>query len=119
MVVGIVIYKFNINQSEMGEIEPEFENILSEISMVHEGTDIDEVITENDRFRLFYNHTTGMFKKKGRVVKNYIVGRLKDAPYKILSYYHQEVDESQYLIITCFSWKNVKIYEQKTRNNKV
>ncbi len=112
MVIGITILKFDLNQNSMGEIEPEFKKMISELSLSQGDQDFNEIISLNDRFRLFYNHTTGIFMKKGRTVKNFIVGRLKESPYKCLSYYHQEVDESQYLIVGVFERDvEIELYE--------
>ena len=41
-------------------------------------------------------------KNPRQAVKNFFNGRLKETPYKVISYYHQEMDKSQYLIITFF-----------------
>ncbi|WP_371805163.1 hypothetical protein [Candidatus Lokiarchaeum ossiferum] len=112
MVVGIIVYQFKINQDDEGEIEPKFEEIVSELSNFHQDDNLEDLLSNNDKFRLFYNHTTGIMTKKGRQIKNYIVGRLKEAPYKCLSYYHQETDESQYLIINLFERESeVELFE--------
>ncbi|MHA1746636.1 MAG: hypothetical protein ACTSWW_11595, partial [Promethearchaeota archaeon] len=80
---GIVIFQFELNESVLGEIEPEFINILSETPDSIQA-DLDDLISTNDRFRLFFNHTTGMsMKRKGRAIKNFIIGRLKESPFKI------------------------------------
>ena len=45
-------------------------------------------------------------------MKNFFNGRLKETPYKVISYYHQEMDESQYLIITFFKLdEEVELFE--------
>lgn len=112
MVIGIIVYQFKINQDDEGEIEPKFEEIVSELSNFHQDENLEDLLSNNDKFRLFYNHTTGIMTKKGRQIKNYIVGRLKEAPYKCLSYYHQETDESQYLIINLFERESeVELFE--------
>ena len=112
MVIGIIVYQFKINQDEEGEIEPKFERIVSELSNFHQDKNLDKLLSNNDKFRLFYNHTTGIMTRKGRQIKNYIVGRLKEAPCKCLSYYHQETDESQYLIINLFERESeIELFE--------
>jgi hypothetical protein len=109
---GIIIFQFELNESVLGEIEPEFVNILSETPDSLQ-TDLDDLISTNDRFRLFFNHTTGMtMKRRGRSIKNFIIGRLKESPYKILSYYYKTESEAQFLSIALFNKDvEVEVYE--------
>ena len=114
MVTTITIFQFELNQDETGDIEPEFKNLVSEMPETgKEKSDLNDLISENDKYRLFYNHTTGLdFKRRERMIKNFILGRLKETPYKVLSYYHHEVDESQYLIMALFDLDDdVELYE--------
>ncbi|MHA1720393.1 MAG: hypothetical protein ACTSWX_05705 [Promethearchaeota archaeon] len=114
MVITITIYQFELNQDETGDIEPEFRNLISEMPETgKEKPNLNDLISENDKYRLFYNHTTGLdFKKRERMIKNFILGRLKESPYKVLSYYHHEVDETQYLILALFALdEDVELYE--------
>ncbi|QEE17319.1 hypothetical protein DSAG12_03152 [Promethearchaeum syntrophicum] len=116
MVVTITIFQFELNQDETGDIEPEFKNLVSEMpgtGTEKEKIDLNDLITENDKYRLFYNHTTGLdFKKRERMIKNFILGRLKETPYRVLSYYHHSIDESQYLILALFALDDdVELYE--------
>ncbi|GAB4312213.1 MAG: hypothetical protein Kow0069_12890 [Promethearchaeota archaeon] len=102
MVICIVIYKFELNATPDGDIEPEFNVITSEFSEEHAGTPIESLITQDDLFSLLFNHSTGMgFKPKGET-KNFFVGRLKETPIRVISYFRQEMDESQYLTISFF-----------------
>ena len=115
MVITITIFQFELNQDETGDIEPEFKNLVSEMpeTDTSKKLELNDLITENDKYRLFYNHTTGLdFKKRERMIKNFILGRLKETPYKVLSYYHHEVDETQYLILALFALdEDVELYE--------
>ena len=109
---GNIIFQFELNESDLGEIEPEFMNILSETPDSLQA-DLDDLISTNDRFRLFFNHTTGMkMKRRGRSIKNFIIGRLKESPYKILSYYYKTESESQFLSIALFDRDvEIEVYE--------
>jgi len=114
MVITITIYQFELNQDETGDIEPEFRNLISEMPETgKEKPDLNDLISENDKYRLFYNHTTGLdFKKRERMIKNFILGRLKESPYKVLSYYNHEVDETQNLLLELFALdEDVELYE--------
>jgi len=114
MVITITIFQFELNQDETGDIEPEFKNLVSEMPEAgKEQLELNDLITTNDRYRLFYNHTTGLdFTRRERMIKNFILGRLKETPYKVLSYYHHEVDETQYLIMALFALDDdVELYE--------
>ncbi len=114
MVITITIFQFELNQDESGDIDPEFKNLVSEMPETgKEKPNLNDLVTENDRYRLFYNHTTGLdFKKRERMIKNFILGRLKETPFKVLSYYHHEFDESQYLILALFALdEDVELYE--------
>ncbi|MHA1475044.1 MAG: hypothetical protein ACTSRX_04980 [Promethearchaeota archaeon] len=113
MVITITIFQFELNQDETGDIDPEFKNLVSEMPETGKELNLNDLITENDRYRLFYNHTTGLdFKRRERMIKNFILGRLKETPYKVLSYYHHEVDETQYLIMALFALDDdVELYE--------
>ncbi len=103
MVVGVVVYKFEMNTTSSGDIEPEFKVVVSQFSEEKRENDDSDLITIDDQYGLFFNHTTGSsFKKVDEHSKNLFVGRLKETPYKIISHYHQEMDESQYLIVTFF-----------------
>ncbi|GAB4324311.1 MAG: hypothetical protein Kow0069_29870 [Promethearchaeota archaeon] len=99
MAVGFYVYKFNLNQSATGEIEPEFQLLASQ-SKVEQRKD---VISANDLYGLFFNHTSGLlFKSPEERGESVLVQRLKETPYKIVSEYYQAADESQYLTITAF-----------------
>jgi len=113
MVITITIFQFELNQDETGDIEPEFKNLVSEMPETDKKINLNDLITENDKYRLFYNHTTGLdFKRRERMIKNFILGRLKETPYKVLSYYHHEVDETQYLILALFALdEEIELYE--------
>ncbi len=114
MVITITIFQFELNQDESGDIDPEFKNLVSEMPETgKEKPELNDLVSENDRYRLFYNHTTGLdFKRRERMIKNFILGRLKETPFKVLSYYHHEIDETQYLILALFALdEDVELYE--------
>lgn len=102
MIQGILNFQFNLNLEETGEIEPEFRPIkLIFHNKKFNESNYSELISENDIFGIFYQHTTGIFKDKG-AYSNFYSGRLKETPYQVVSYYRQESDGSKYLTISFF-----------------
>ncbi|MHA1339714.1 MAG: hypothetical protein ACTSRZ_06170 [Promethearchaeota archaeon] len=106
MVVGVVVYKFELNLDDQGEIEPEFRILCSELTEEYEKTPLYEIISLNELFSIYYNHTAGykrgFHKSKQETSSNFFVGRLKEAPYKVISYFKESIDEGHYLTITIF-----------------
>ncbi len=114
MVIAIVVYKFELNPSKDGEIEPEFTILTSQIAEEHAGVNLRKVAATNDLFGIFFAHTAGSTtgKQKAQETKNFFVGRLKETPYKVISYYRQEIDQSQYMTLTIFKLEeDAEIYE--------
>lgn len=116
MVIAIVVYKFELNQTDSGEIEPQFKIIASAKNEEYKSLDINQIINVDDQYGLFFSHTTGLsFKKKDdKEVKtqNFSLGRLKNSPYKVISFFHQEIDDSQYLCISYFKTDDeIELYE--------
>lgn len=102
MIQGILNFQFILNQEESGEIEPEFRPIkLIFHNKKFNESNYTELISTNDIFGIFYQHTTGIFKDKG-AFSNFYTGRLKETPYQVVSYYRQETDSSKYLTISFF-----------------
>ena len=103
MIQSICTFQFKLNQNETtGEIDPEF----SPIQLVFNNEkfkedDFSELIIENDIFATFYQHTTGIFGMKYGF-SNFYTGRLKETPYKVLSYFKQLADGTQYLAMSIF-----------------
>ena len=103
MIQSICTFQFKLNQNETtGEIDPEF----SPIQLVFKNdkfkeADFSELIIENDIFATFYQHTTGIIGMKYGF-SNFYTGRLKDTPYKVLSYFKQLADGTQYLAMSIF-----------------
>ena len=88
---------------ETGEIEPEFipiQLIFKEKKFTKE--DFSDLITKTDIFSIFYHHTTSVHEITG-AYSNFYSGRLKNTPYKVISYFKQETTDSQYLAISLFS----------------
>src|SRR4030042_7142584 len=113
MVVAIAVYKFELHPSQDGEIEPEFSILSSEIAEEYSGANLRDFIATNDLFGIFFAHTAGASSKKTpHGMKNFFVGRLKESPYKVIYYYKQEIDQSQYLTLSIFKLdEDVEIYE--------
>ena len=102
MIQGILNFQFILNQEESGEIEPEFRPIkLIFHNKKFNESNYTELISTNDIFGIFYQHTTGIFKDKG-AFSNFYTGRLKETPYQVVSYYRQETDSSKYITISFF-----------------
>ncbi|MFW9942145.1 MAG: hypothetical protein ACFFFT_13995 [Candidatus Thorarchaeota archaeon] len=112
MIQGILTFQFKINQKETGEIEPEFEPI--QLVFREEEFDEDnfsELLSDNDLFAIFYQHTTGLFGVKYSY-SNFYTGRLKDTPYQVISYFKQVADGTQYLTVSFFELDDeIEIFE--------
>jgi len=102
LIQGILTFQFKINQKETGEIAPEFEPIqLVFREDKYDENNFSELLTQNDIFAIFYQHTTGLFGVKYSY-SNFYEGRLKDTPYQVISYFKQVADGTQYLAISIF-----------------
>jgi len=102
LIQGILTFQFKINQKETGEIEPEFDPIqLIFRDDTYDEDNFSELLSQNDIFAIFYQHTTGLFGVKYSY-SNYYEGRLKETPYQVVSYFKQVADGTQYLAISIF-----------------
>ncbi|MHA2181542.1 MAG: hypothetical protein ACXAAH_08980, partial [Promethearchaeota archaeon] len=112
MIQGILTFQFKINQKDTGEIEPVFEPI--QLIIRDENSDEDDfsaLLTQNDIFASFYQHTTGLFGVKYSY-SNFYTGRLKETPYQVISYFKQVADGTQYLTISVFELDDeIEIFE--------
>jgi hypothetical protein len=112
LIQGILTFQFKINQKDTGEIEPVFEPI--QLIIRDENSDEDDfsaLLTQNDIFASFYQHTTGLFGVKYSY-SNFYTGRLKDTPYQVISYFKQVADGTQYLTISVFELDDeIEIFE--------
>ncbi|WP_457557502.1 hypothetical protein [Candidatus Harpocratesius sp.] len=105
MVIGIITYQFDLNQTEMGEIEPKFRIVARSHGMDYEGEQIEKLISKQEKFRLFYEHTAGYSSKThNNKVSSTISGRLKDSSYKFLSHYQKTDNNLQFLTVALFEW---------------
>lgn len=117
MVVGVLVYKFELNLDETGEIEPQFRIVSSEITEEFKDIKIFEILSMNDLFTIYYNHTAGsrtgfQVDKKG-ISRNFFMGKLKEAPYKVISYFRESIDESHFLTIIVFKMdEDYEIFEE-------
>jgi len=102
LIEGILCFQFILNQSPSGEIEPEFKPVqLVFKDQQFNASNYSKIISTNDLFAIFYQHTTGIYgPKSGK--GNFYSGRLKETPQMVISYYKQEIDSSQYLTISIF-----------------
>ena len=120
MVVAIIVYRFEMNTSASGDIEPEFKVMAHEIANNNKDVNIDSLITDDDLFGLFFNHTTGSGAAPAQLgedglpsEKNIITAKLKNTNYKVLSNFVEEEDESQFLVIEFFNFdEEIELYEK-------
>lgn len=118
LIQGILTYQFKLNQKEdTGEIDPEF----SPIQLIFQNEKFKEdnysdLIIENDIFATFYQHTVGMYGMKYGF-SNFYVGRLKETPYQVMSYFKQIPDGSQFLVISLFENDDeIELFEELIKN---
>ncbi len=117
MVICINIYKFELNPTSSGDIEPEFKLLSSEFAEESKDLKPEDMATTNDLFSILFHHSTGMSFGKRDDSKNFFVGRLKEKPFKVISYFRQEIDESQYLTIAFFKLdEEVELFERNIHN---
>ncbi len=103
MIQAILSYQFTLNEREDGDIEPEFkpiELIFNDEQFTSE--DYSTLITENDIFAVFYQHTTSVHEISGSY-SNFYSGRLKDSPFQVISYFKQLANGAQYMTLSLFS----------------
>ena len=115
MIQSIVTFQFVLNQKETGEIEPEFRPIQiifreDEEHLTKEK--YSELLAENDIFATFYQHTTGIIGAT-KALSNFYIGRLKETPYQVFSYFRQETEGSQFLAISIFELDDeIELFEE-------
>lgn len=108
MVIAIGIFKFELNMTPSGSIEPEFRLLRATFSEEFIGKEIHEFLTPNDLYKIYYALTTGrqgtIKNEKESEESKYRLhfGRLKDVPLDVICFYHQAVDDSQYLIVSIY-----------------
>ncbi|MHA1661621.1 MAG: hypothetical protein ACTSUT_21205, partial [Promethearchaeota archaeon] len=109
-----------LNQSETGEIEPEFRPIQLIFKDKRFTQDnYSELIVENDIFAIFYQHTTGI-QGVDEGQSNFYSGRLKESPFQIISYFRQDTTGSQYIVISIFELDDeIDIFEDLIRTMAV
>lgn len=108
MVIAIAIFKFDVNMTPAGSIEPEFRLLRATFSEEFSGKEIHEFLTPNDLYKIYYALTTGRqtIEKKEEESEDskyrLHFGRLKDVPLDVICFYHQSADDSQYLIVSIY-----------------
>ncbi|MFX0187821.1 MAG: hypothetical protein ACFE8A_08800 [Candidatus Hodarchaeota archaeon] len=119
MIQGILSFQFVLNQTDKGEISPEFrpiQVIFKEGEELFTKDNFADLIIENDLFATFYQHTTGIYGEKGPV-SNFYTGRLKETPYQVLSYFRQEKDGSQFITIAIFELDDeIELFEDMIKD---
>jgi hypothetical protein len=117
MLGAIIIYKFELSQSETGDITPQFIEIAKESTeelrdVLHESSIIIDplqsasspsgIISLDDLYGIFYNLTTGKTKDNTKRETEVVEQTLQDTPYKVLSHFFQLDSEHQYLYLAFF-----------------
>ena len=103
MIQGILTFQFILNETGVGEIEPEFVPIkLIFNNEKFTANNYSELIEKDDIFAIFYQHTTGVYNVSGEY-SNYHEGRLKKTPFQVLSYFRHLDSGSQYFAISIFT----------------
>ena len=113
LIQAILTYEFKINQKDTGEIEPQFEpmQLIFRDESVEEEIVL-ELLTENDIFAIFYQHTTGLSSVRYSY-SNFYTGHLKETSYQVISYFKQVADGTQYLAISIFELDDeIEIFEE-------
>ncbi|MFX1274988.1 MAG: hypothetical protein ACFFBP_10205 [Promethearchaeota archaeon] len=102
MIQAILSYQYELNQDEKGDIKPEFSPIT--LLFKNEKFNLDDysrLITRNDIFGVFYQHTSGLYEVSEKFT-NFFIGKLKETPYQVYSYFKQDADECLIITITLF-----------------
>jgi len=117
MIQGILAFQFILNPGEGGILEPEFKPIrLAFNNKEFNQNNYSQLIDQTDIFGIFYQHTTGISTAIGEF-SNYYMGRLKNTPYKVLSFFRQDHAENQFLTICVFNLDDdVEIFEELVKN---
>ncbi|MBD3352255.1 MAG: hypothetical protein GF364_12280 [Candidatus Lokiarchaeota archaeon] len=106
MVVGVVVYEFKLDIDDENEIEPEFKVLHHELTEDSKDLNIYEIISINDLFSIFYNHTAGSrgaldAGRKGSS-SNFFIGRLKESQYAVISYFRESLDDRHFMTMGVF-----------------
>jgi hypothetical protein len=113
MIQGILSYQFVLIPGDGGILEPEFKPVR----LVFNNKDFDQneysgLIDTIDIFGIFYQHTTGISSTSGEL-SNFYMGRLKNTPYQVLSFFRQDHAENQFLTISLFNLDDdIEIFEE-------
>ncbi|MEJ2251435.1 MAG: hypothetical protein P8Y97_17500, partial [Candidatus Lokiarchaeota archaeon] len=113
MIQAILSYQFVLNELDTGEVEPEFKPIYLEFNNEKfSNQNYENLITKSGIFSIFYQHTTSVHEITGEF-KNFYSGRLKENPYRVISYFKQLSNGAQYITISLFSLSDeVTIFER-------
>ncbi|MHA1148064.1 MAG: hypothetical protein ACTSR8_07435 [Promethearchaeota archaeon] len=102
MIKAILSYQFELNMDESGEVEPEFRPIqLVFHDKKYNADNYDNLLIKNDLYGVFYQHTSGFREVLGKYT-NFYIGRLKRASYQVVSYFQQEHDGTQFIVVSVF-----------------
>jgi hypothetical protein len=114
MVVGVALYRFELTpSSKPGKFDPKYETLAFQYDAELGTISPQDLITVNDLFGIFFNYTAAQLLNIGQEEERpMLVGRLKDTPYKYISYYKQEIDEYHYITLTFFKIdEDVELFE--------
>lgn len=116
MINAIICFKFVLAEDEE-KVIPRFDEV---IKLIHDKklkeAHISELITVDDLFGLFYQHTTGLFSDQENF-SNFHTGRLKSTSFRISSHYHQVNEDNQFITISFFDLNDeIEIFEDFVKN---
>jgi hypothetical protein len=122
MLQAIILYNFELELSETGNITPRFVEVAQELSENLREAKFDSsiiqtpqpnanappgLITIDDLYGIFFNLTTG--NKKGHVVcdTEVVEQTLQDTHYKVLAHFFQQENDLKYLFLAFFDVPDV------------
>ncbi len=102
MLQAIISFQFELNQTEEGDIEPEFIPIqLLFFNSKFDKTGYSTLIDISDIYGIFYQHSAGSIEVS-KEYGNFLLINLKKTPYKAWSYFMQEMGGAQTITILIF-----------------
>lgn len=117
VIKGILTFQFELNQSKAGDIEPNFSPIqLAFTDKNFTVKNYKDLLTENDTFSIFYQHTAGSVETHSKYLDIYL-GRLKETPYQVISFFKPIGDISHFLAISIFEFDDeLEIFKETIEN---
>ena len=116
MIQAILSFQFDLNQNSDGDIDPKFNPI--QLIFQNKKFNIesyDELITLNDIFGIFYQHTAGISNLTEKFT-NLLTANLKDTPFKVISFFKQHNENTQFIVISIFEIDDdIDLFEEQIK----